>query len=110
MPRKSDIKRLVRDFINGDEHVLVLPYDGSLEDASRHWHEFLESTPWTMFKKAAVMAVTSCMYSGRLKNALLRLSGVKIGQHVFIASTVQLDIQFPELITIEDGAILGMHS
>ncbi len=110
MPNKKSIKRLVREFIDSDEQVLVLPYDGSHEDASRHWHEFLKSSPWTMFKKAALMAVTKSMYSGRLKNALLRWSGVKIGQHVFIASMVQLDIQFPELITIEDGAILGMHS
>jgi acetyltransferase-like isoleucine patch superfamily enzyme len=35
---------------------------------------------------------------------------MRIGAHVFIASTVQFDIQFPELITIDDGAILGMHS
>src|SRR5262249_31024221 len=43
-------------------------------------------------------------------NFLLRRAGLKIGKHVFIASMVQLDMQFPELITIEDGAILGMHS
>ena len=36
--------------------------------------------------------------------------GVRIGNRVFIASTVALDLQFPELITIEDGAILGMGS
>ena len=41
---------------------------------------------------------------------LLRSIGVKIGRDVFIAATVELDIQYPELITIEDGAILGMHS
>jgi maltose O-acetyltransferase len=110
MPDKHDIKRMVREFIASDEHVLVIPYNGATEDASRHWHEFLESSPWTLFKKALLMAVTSRMYSGRLKNMLLRWSGVKIGKHVFIASTVELDIQFPELITIEDGAILGMHS
>ena len=57
-----------------------------------------------------VLGLTRSMHSGPLKNALLRSIGVKIGRNVFIAATVELDIQFPELITIEDGAILGMHS
>ena len=35
---------------------------------------------------------------------------MKVGKHVFIAATVQFDIQFPELISIDDGAIIGMHA
>jgi acetyltransferase-like isoleucine patch superfamily enzyme len=63
-----------------------------------------------LLKKSLVLAVTRYMASGRYKNMLLRSIGVKIGRDVFIAATVELDIQYPELITIEDGAILGMHS
>jgi acetyltransferase-like isoleucine patch superfamily enzyme len=90
--------------------VLVLPFDGEREDVSAHWHHFLKTTPWQLFKKSAVLFATRYLPSGRLKNALLRSIGVKVGKNVFIASMVQLDIQFPELITIEDGAILGMYS
>lgn len=108
-PNKSAAE-VIRDFIRSDERVLVLPFDGSREDVSRHWHNFLTSTPWQMLRKAAILALTRNLQSGRIKNALLRRAGMKIGKNVFIAATVQFDIQFPELITIEDGAILGMHS
>ena len=104
------VRKLVQDFQRSDERVLVLPFDGSHEDVSKHWHQFLKLSPWELLKKSVVLALTRCLYSGRLKNALLRSIGVKVGKNVFIASMVQLDIQFPELITIDDGAILGMHS
>jgi maltose O-acetyltransferase len=107
---KKTPQELVRDFIRSEERVLNLPFDGEREDVSRHWHNFLAATPVRMVWKAAILAITRNMQSGRVKNALLRRTGMKIGKNVFIAATVQLDIQFPELITIEDGAILGMHS
>jgi maltose O-acetyltransferase len=93
-----------------DERVLVLPFDGERCDVSRHWHKFLSATPVKMVYKAAVLALTRNMQSGVIKNTLLRSTGMKIGKHVFIAATVQFDIQFPELITIEDGVIIGMHA
>lgn len=111
MPRRDPvIADKVRQFLRSDERVLVLPFDGTREDVSKHWHDFLEATPWQLFKKGMVLALTHYLHSGWLKNALLRSIGMKIGKNVFIAATVQLDIQFPELITLEDGAILGMHS
>jgi acetyltransferase-like isoleucine patch superfamily enzyme len=42
-----------------------------------------------------------------LKNALYRLIGVNIGKDVVIAPHVQLDPFYPELITLEDGVIIG---
>ncbi|HEX3870690.1 MAG TPA: acyltransferase [Pirellulales bacterium] len=110
MQSKRDLKLTVHDFVRSDERVLVLPFDGEREDVSAHWHHFLKTTPWHLFKKSAVLFATRYLPSGPLKNALLRSIGVKVGKNVFIASMVQLDIQFPELITIEDGAILGMYS
>lgn len=103
-------RQIIREFLRSEERVLTLPFDGQREDVSHHWHNFLAATPWQMLRKAAVLALTRNMQSGRIKNALLRSLGMKIGRNVFIAATVQLDIQFPELITIDDGAILGMHS
>jgi acetyltransferase-like isoleucine patch superfamily enzyme len=110
MPMHASTKEIVRQFIRGDERVLTLPFDGARCDVSKHWHRFLEMSTWELLHKSAILAITRNMYSGRLKNALLRSIGMRIGKNVFIASTVALDIQFPELITIEDGAILGMHS
>jgi heptaprenylglycerol acetyltransferase len=110
MQSPRDLKQAVHDFIQSDERVLVLPFDGQREDVSAHWHHFLKMTPWELLKKSAVLFATRYLPSGPLKNRLLRSIGVKVGPNVFIASMVQLDIQFPELISIEEGAILGMYS
>lgn len=110
MHKKSSTQETVRQFRRSDKRVLTLPFDVSRCDVSKHWHEFLELSTWELLHKSLVLALTRYMYSGALKNALLRSIGVKIGKNVFIASTVGLDIQFPELISIDDGAILGMHS
>ena len=110
MPTPIKPKDLVRQFKESQDAVLTLPFDGLRSDVSKHWHTFLQTTPWQLLKKTVVLAMTRWMHSGPVKNALLRSIGMRIGQHVFIAATVQFDIQFPELITIEDGVILGMHS
>src|SRR5688572_30743627 len=101
MAKQPSTKERVRQFKHSDERVLTLPFDGLRGDVSKHWHQFLEMSWWELLHKALVLGLTRYMYSGALKNALLRSIGVKIGKHVFIAATVQLDIQFPELITIE---------
>lgn len=42
-----------------------------------------------------------------IKNSLYRMIGVKIGKHVVISPYVQIDPFFPELIKIDDYAIIG---
>lgn len=110
MLSQQNMKEVVRQFLKSDDMVLTLPFDGRRCDVSRHWHRFLTTSWWGLLHKALVLALTRYMHSGPLKNALLRSIGVRIGKDVFIAATVALDIQFPELIAIEDGAILGMHA
>ena len=110
MSTQQDRKEAVRRFKQSDERVITFPFEGLRCDVSKHWHSFLEQTPWRLLKKSLVLAVTRYMASGHYKNTLLRSIGINIGRDVFIAATVELDIQYPELITIEDGAILGMHS
>lgn len=110
MATKPKTREIIKKFIASDEQILILPFDGLKGNVSHHWHEFLGSSKWDLFRKGLVLALARNLSSGPIKNFLLRSIGVKIGKNVFIASTVALDIQFPELITIEDGAILGMHS
>ena len=43
----------------------------------------------------------------KMKNALYRMIGVKIGKNVLIAPYVQIDPFFPEWITLEDNVIIG---
>ncbi|MDD5337066.1 MAG: acyltransferase [Candidatus ainarchaeum sp.] len=42
-----------------------------------------------------------------IKNALLRLTGMRIGENAFIAMGAVLDIFYPELIEIGENAIIG---
>lgn len=48
--------------------------------------------------------------SFRLKNALYRMTGAKIGQHVSVGYGAQFDVIFPQLIEVEDDAIVGYAS
>ena len=45
-----------------------------------------------------------------LKVVLYRLTGAKIGKNVSIGLAVVIDIFFPQLVTIEDNAIVGFNS
>jgi acetyltransferase-like isoleucine patch superfamily enzyme len=110
MAETKRTREVIREFVESADRVLILPFDGAHANVSDHWHAFLTDDRWNFIKKGIVLTITRNMSSGRLKNWLLRRIGMNIGRRVFIASAVELDIQFPELITIEDGAILGMHS
>ena len=56
-----------------------------------------------------LFAILKSFNGGKLKNMIYRLFGVKIGKDVFIAPNVHIDWLLPELITIEDGCIIGEH-
>lgn len=57
-----------------------------------------------------------CAYVGRFtpysgwKCFWFRLAGAKIGKNVYIAPGAVLDLLFPQLIELEDGAVLGMDA
>lgn len=57
-----------------------------------------------------------CAYMGTLtpfvgwKLFWYRRAGVSIGENVYIAPGVVLDLLFPQLITLEDGVVLGMEA
>lgn len=45
-----------------------------------------------------------------LKNAIYRLSGIKLGKNVGVSPNAMLDFIFPELIEIGDNSIIGWGS
>jgi len=53
------------------------------------------------------MQICKKVPSIRLKNALYRTIGVKIGKDAVISPDVFIDPFYPELIEIKDGAIIG---
>jgi len=54
-----------------------------------------------------VFRLLRLLNGGKIKNALYRLFGAHIGDDVFIAPDVYFDDVFPELVSIEDGCIIG---
>ena len=110
MPKHSSEPSVIRRFIQSDDRILTLPFNGVREDVSRHWHHILNAHPLREFWKWCVHTLTKSMPSCGLKNALLRSVGVRIGKNVFIGQGASLDPQFPELITIGDNVIIGIDS
>lgn len=57
-----------------------------------------------------------CIYAARyspslrLKNFLYRLTGMKVGRHVSVGLAAVFDVFFPQLITIEDNAVIGYNT
>lgn len=98
----SKIKGFLKDF---SHKQITIPYKGKRLNAACDWRKFRK--PLVMLSRALLNEVLKKIPPCLFKNHLYRLMGVKIGEDVAIAPNVSLDPLFPELITIEDGVILG---
>ena len=86
------------DFADKEFSLTTLLFSGPLpERLAQRWRSF-------------------CAYMGRFtpfvgwKVFWFVRAGVTIGENVFISPGVTLDLLFPQLITLEDGAVLGMEA
>ena len=81
------------------------------ERTSRHVYErevAPRSLARTFWQKSLHILARFCIPPG-LRLTLYRMMGVSIGRHVFVGLDTWLDDQFPELIHIEDGAVLSFR-
>jgi acetyltransferase-like isoleucine patch superfamily enzyme len=60
------------------------------------------------YLKATVLLTTLRLPFNRLKIALLRRAGARVGRDVFISADVWIDPTFPQLLTIEDRVMIGV--
>ena len=58
--------------------------------------------------RTIVMWISRMIPPSRLKAAVLRLTGMKIGREVYVSPGVVIDPLWPWLVEIEDGVILGL--
>ncbi|MBI4180238.1 acyltransferase [bacterium] len=100
---RSELNR----FLGSGEKLLVIPYDGPDLNPRRFWHRLIKRSPLRFLLQITVVSLTTYMPAGEFKNSLLRLIGMNIGKDAFIASGVMFDVEFPTLITIGPGAIIG---
>ncbi|UCD06897.1 MAG: acyltransferase [Candidatus Aenigmatarchaeota archaeon] len=72
---------------------------------ARRWYKY--KNPIKQAKNYFIVLICKHLPPCELKNHLYRLIGVTIGKNVSIANDAILDPIFPELIKIEDNAIIG---
>ena len=109
-PKMSDLiqwRQELRRFLQGQDMILKITYEGPDLNPRRFWHQLASQNPLRFTWQALTVALTTFMPAGALKNALLRSIGMRIGREVFIASGVFFDVEFPSLIEIGDGVIIG---
>ena len=99
------MRELVKKMLKNENiNVIDIPYKGRLNPAVE-WHKF--RNPTGMLLRGALNEVFKKLPPCEFKNILYRLMGVKIGRNVTLSPDVHIDPLFPELVTIEDNAILG---
>lgn len=103
------MKKAVKEFLKDEKKkVLRLEYKGSKLNA--YWDWFKWRNPLRIVFNGIIYGICYILPPSNFKNALLRLTGIRIGKEVAIAPQVALDPVFPELLTIEDGVVLGWGS
>lgn len=73
-----------------------------------YWNRVL--SPLRVSYNYVLMALARVSPSLRLKNALYRAMGVKVGRHVSVGLEVTMDIFYPQLIHIGDDSIIGYNT
>src|SRR4030042_2155309 len=100
-------RKMVQDFIRGPDRYLKVPYDGPELNPREYWHKIVLQSRIRLLRQSLVSFVCTIPSSGEFKNRLLRSNGMNIGKDAFIAPLVFMDIEFPSLLTIGDGAVVG---
>jgi len=97
----------LRKFVEGQDMVLKIPYPGPDLNPRRFWHALAGQKPLRFAWQSVIVGITTVMPAGKMKTALLRSIGMRIGLDAFIASGVFFDVEFPMLVEIGDGVIIG---
>lgn len=101
------LRKQIKRFLKGKERRISIEYKPKRLTAAAEWYKF--RNPLGMMFRGILFEIISYFPPCRLKNSIYRLCGVKIGKDVVLSEKIYIDPLFPELITFEDGAILGTH-
>lgn len=74
------------------------------------WYWTRAVSPWRVARNYAFVRLARGSPSLRLKNALYRAMGMKVGEHVSVGLEVTPDVFFPELIELDDDCIIGYNT
>ncbi|MBO8129866.1 MAG: acyltransferase [Peptococcaceae bacterium] len=73
------------------------------------WYWPKAKSPWRVIYNFLLITLSRYMPSLRIKNFLLRCTGMKVGPHVAVGAQAVFDYFWPELITLEDNCIIGYN-
>ena len=103
---KDKFRQEVSNFLkNKNAKYAKIKYDMRRMNCAKEWYRY--RNPLRMLWTAFVVEVCRKLPPCEFKNHLYRMIGMKIGKDVTICPDVVMDWLFPELITIEDGVLLG---
>ncbi|MBT4540535.1 hypothetical protein HOC35_03405 [Candidatus Woesearchaeota archaeon] len=99
---KAQIKELLKD---KSKKVVKIPYHGKRLNAGCDWYK---TRAWPrIYFSALIVEISHHVPPGWFKNSLFKLIGANIGKDVCIPNDVSIDHLFPDLITLEDGVLIG---
>jgi len=101
------IRKKIKEFIEGPERYLKIPYEGPDSNPRIWWHKIVLQSRLRFFWQSFIIFLCTILPSGEFKNGLLRSIGMNIGKGAFIAPLVFLDVEFPHLLSIGEGAVVG---
>ncbi len=107
-PTRPD-ERIERDLVSSTvarrhDRLTARPSAG-IHNSLWHWPSTVPRR--RVWRNYILMRLARGSPSLRFKNWLYRRMGIKVGNHVAVGLEATMDIFFPELITIEDEAIIG---
>src|SRR3989338_8239797 len=85
--------------------LIKIAYNGERANSELEWHRL--RNPLRMLFTALVFEILRKTPPCGIKNSIYRMFGVNIGKDVAVAYNVLPDPLFPELLTIEDGVLIG---
>jgi len=101
----------IDDFIKSkNKKVLEIEYTGEDLNPTKFYSKVLLQHPIKFITNALIIKLASILPPCEIKSSMYRLTGMKVGKDVNLAFGIQLDGTHPELITIEDGAMIGFGS
>lgn len=100
-------RKKIKEFQEGPERYLKIPYEGPELNPRLWWHKIVVQNKLKFLWQCFIIALCTILPAGEFKNKLLRSVGMNIGREAFIAPLVFLDVEFPSLLTIGEGAVVG---
>lgn len=100
-------RKRIKEFMEGPERYLKIPYEGPELNPRIWWHGVVVQNKLKFLWRSFIIAICTLLPAGEFKNKRLRSIGMNIGREAFIAPLVFLDVEFPTLLTIGEGAVVG---